>query len=591
MNSFAPYLIATFTRVFPQHLHRMCGLIVMAACLLLPNAAHCLPLFGAWVGQAQVGERLKVNMTLFGLNKDAQSQLKSSCMEAWAESDGSESNSIQTRVPLNLDYGKTLDRGGLVTLSSDIRINDPVIKVHLASNCPLVTFVQTWDLQLDFGPKAQARPRTNSELSAAKGNALELAASSEFNLAQSASLAASYKKPAIKSEPMAAIKAKEVPFQPYGVEKVLDKPVKRKNEPTNPNLVRLPHTNEELALVQPPVQNTQAAQLENMAMNRSEQSPTLLQADQPRQGWASDPALTGDETNLMPFVIFGGVSLIMIAFGVWWGQRQNVHVTEDAPPGQGLSLKKLLANLRKQSTSQAGVSSSPSTQENPSQALQNQFSSNKVELEVEHQVQQTGVNDSDSDVNVAAFNKQLFESFLGNAPVLDEANEGDFDQTQRNQKSLPAESKSLVSMVSAFQNVSLGAWKLPEPYQSFLPASASKGLAADQVSNLILKCEMGFIELAFLNAQRGTAVDSSQLAEMLEVLDPDKIHRTIEFPNQPPSDLIKDLVRSKLCELSNKQEVQKFIESMHSMHDSECCEKLCLAHSAWSEFMKDLEVN
>jgi hypothetical protein len=118
MNPFALFFKVGTERRFSQALRiTSCSMMIIAT-LAFPEISRSEPLFGSWVGQAQVGEKLKVNVTVFGLNNDSQSQLKATCMEAWAESEGSESNSLQTRMPLNLDYEKTLDRGGLVTLSS-----------------------------------------------------------------------------------------------------------------------------------------------------------------------------------------------------------------------------------------------------------------------------------------------------------------------------------------------------------------------------------------------------------------------------------------------------------------------------------------
>lgn len=593
MNPFALCLKAVVTRQISHALWVTFCVLALAIGAGTPRLAHSAPLFGNWVGQAQMGEKLKVNMTIFGLNKDAQSQLKAGCMEAWAESDGTESNSIQTRVDLNLDYGKTLDRGGLLTLSSKSPINDPVLRVHITSNCPLVTFAQSWDLQLDFIPKNPTKETFNPHSQVARVSESDAGGPLAFTLNKSATLTASYKKPVIQSEPVERASKQESTQKPVASNKSYAGNHDNLNasKPRDPNLVKLPQTNEELVLLPSTTQTAKPAQLENIAMRQATPAPTAMQVNPASEAWARDPALTGDNTNLMPFILFGFVSLVMIAFGVWWGQRQGSPESESSIGGHRFGLDRIFSRKEKK----------------PVQSLKTEHPSEDV---CKPEFRSTGaIQDSDpgyvrehpgsgqlgtltEDISnaqgqVDAFNKQLFESFLGGDQTLDDANDSYAASSHRASKSAQVETKSFVSRVSESQNLSLGPWKLPEAYQALLPVRSSADLAADEVNQCRLKCEMGLIELAFLNAQQGELVFDIQVAELLDVLGP----LQGEDNAQAPSDLIKDFVRSRVCELGSKPQIEKFTEALKAMSGSEHCKKLSMANGLWLEFVQNLEVN
>ncbi|MDH4395736.1 MAG: hypothetical protein QE278_08675 [Limnobacter sp.] len=598
-----------------------CSLAILTS-VTFPAMAQSAPLFGAWVGQAQVGEKLKVNMTVFGLNKDTQSQLKATCMEAWAESEGNELNSLQTRIPLNLDYGKTLDRGGLLTLSSNVSMRDPVVRVHLASNCPLVTFVQTWDLQLDFAPAGQVKVNT----SAGNANGQQVRELPDhagdptpFNLSGSPTLTASYRKPILKAEPVAQIaasvpamaksktdKAKPVEGSAVQNKGVQDKLMSEPMPTNDPNLATLPQTKKDVALLEAPQQVSQqqaqqAAQLENMAMSKlSDQDSAPASAS--LSGWAKDPALTGEEMNLMPFILFGGVSLMMIAFGMWWGQRQSVSSDIKASSASsvfGKFFRKVKPPIKNQPDM---VSPSPQSTQMDEEDIAEEMDADSPDAErAEPEALSTAasavavatVADKPTAKNPDLFSKQLFESFLGGTQSLDSTSDSHSNRAMKSTKSGQNEVKSLVSMVSmvsASQNVSPRPWKLPESFMPLLPASLMTDLSSDQFTEDRLKCEMGLIELAYLNAQQGEVLYDIQIAELLEAISTQRAQEPSDQAIYPPSDLIKDFVRSRVCELDSKQSIEKFTESLHAMNASKHCEKFSMADGLWLEFISDLDI-
>lgn len=256
--------------------------------------------------------------------------------------------------------------------------------------------------------------------------------------------------------------------------------------------------------------------------------------------------------------------MLIIAFGMWWGQRHSRSADVIASNGNSHKLgferlfpKTKLTKLEPKVPS--GESSSP----------------NKAK-EVE--------------VNVAAFSKQLFDSFLGGSQSPDDSNENYSSRSTKSPKVNSQEAKSLVTKVASSQNLSPKPWKVPEPFLSLLPASSVRDWSAFQATEASLRCEMALIELAYLTAQQGEMVYDIQIAEVLDVMESQKAYENSNQTIQAPSDLIKDFVRSRVCELDSKQCIDKFIESLQTMNSSEYCKKFSMADGLWLEFISDLDI-
>jgi hypothetical protein len=456
----------------------------------------------------------------------------------------------------------------------------------LASNCPLVTFVQTWDLQLDF-PAAgmtleNAFSNANAQYPRTGGIPVHTVAPSEFSPADSPTLEASFKTPVFKNEsqrhPQAAYALPALDSSKPEKSKMIN-PTTDQIAHKNPKLENLTQTNEELALIQLPQLSRPPPQLENSEMSRQ------ASASQSLGGGANGPKLTGDEINLIPFVLFGGISLLMIAFGIWWGQRQRMIAADDGISSNNQSMfAKLLAKLGKETKAQnsEGRSALQFGQLEPERFIDEiELSSNSV----------SAGKDGQKDIDVS--NKQLFASFFGGGQSFDDSSENYSSQPLKNSKNIQLEAKqsvSTVSMVLSSQGLNMGAWHLPESFHSLLPARSAMEWGADQSHISRLKCEIGLIELAFLNAQQEEAVCDIQIAELLETSDGEIALERTEQKANVPSDLIKDFVRSRVCELGSKRAIEQFTQSLQAMYSSRYCEKLSMANGVWLEFISDLDI-
>lgn len=609
MNPFRLYFKAALGQTLPESFGAVVCIIAVALGLSLPTFAFGSPLFGSWLGQAQVGERLRVNMTVFGMDAEGQSQLKNTCMEAWAETGRDDSNSTQTRMPLNLDYGRTLDRGGLITLTSTKAIWDPVVRVHLTSNCPLIAFVQVWDLQLDFQVNSDFDSQERSPIASPEVGQSTAVQSAAFNLSKSSTLAASFKKPKasgetmVRADPRALEEVRQMPkgsVQQTRTSGTAAKELKPslQNQTKDSVQLRPDYPDQQLALapsrmnVDPP---TRVGELESVVLSQPVASNVATQSKAASEQWAVDPALTQPGINLLPFVLFAAVSLAMIAFGVWWGQKHSVFQAEKPMKTSGSGMAKLFKTWRDTSKKSLHTQENTSTrQEIPSDADPGGTDHKWVEKHGNF-----ALDDDEASLpaveqksnGVEAFNKQLFESFLGSNSGMNDALNPSTLGPNKIIKTSQDESKSLVSKVYLSQKRSMEPWSLAQEYMSLIPARADSEKLEDEVIHTRIQCEMGLIELAFLTVHQGTLLHDIQIEEMLEMLDPGLLHQSPGQGVRIPSDLIKDFVRAKWCEFSSIQEVELFTESLRTMHESNSCQKLCMAHPSWLEFVNNLEVS
>lgn len=609
MNPFRLYFKAALKQRLPKSFGSVVCMIAAALSLFLPTFAFGSPLFGSWLGQAQVGERLRVNMTVFGLDAEGQSQLKITCMEAWAETGRDDSNSTQSRIPLNLEYGRTIDRGGLITLTSKKAIQDPVVRVHLTSNCPLITFARVWDLQLDFQAASDIDPQERSPLASSEVGESTAVQSAAFNLSKSSTLAASFKKPRVSGEvmvrtaPRALEEVRQMPESYVQQARTSGSAAKElksslQNQTKDSVALRPDYPDQQLALAlsrmgsEPP---TRVGQLESVVLSHQVAGNVATPNKAVSEPWTVDPNSTKPGMNLLPFVLFAAVSLTMIAFGVWWGQKHSVLQADKPMKTSGSGMAKLFKSWRDTSKKPMHTQQNTSTRLEISSDVDPSGTDHKwVEKQGnfaldDYEESQPAVEQKSN--GVEAFNKQLFESFLGSNSGMNEALNSSSQGSNKIIKTSQDESKSLVSRVYSSQKRSMEPWSLAQEYMSLIPARADSEKLEDEVIHTRIQCEMGLIELAFLTVHQGTLLHGIQIEEMLEMLDPRLLHQSPSQGVRDPSDLIKDFVRAKWCEFSSNQEVELFTESLRTMHESDCCQKLCMAHTSWLEFVNNLEVS
>lgn len=601
MNPIKQHFKAALGQKTSESLWAAVWMTVIAMSMSVPAVAWGAPLFGAWVGQAQIGEKLRVNLTVSGLDAEGQTQLKTTCMEAWAEAERYDSSSIQTRVPLNLEYGRTVDRGGLITISSRKAMRDPVVRVHLVSNCPLITFAQVWDLQLDFQTSSDSDLTQGSDLAIAQGGQIASVSSAAFNLSNSSALAASFKKPALITESVTKW-AQRAPKAVHQVPNESAQHTRKIEKPALEPIEAIPSlSSPDLALAQTRTHiepATRVGQVENVVLNQPSSSERPIPIKPTTESWALDPSLSSGGTNLLPFVLFAGVSLLMIAFGVWWGQKHSVLEAYSTANTHGVSLGKRFGIWRKWRNS---LLRPRSLEVNASAA--SEFTSDSQSGGTDHMWVETQGTSALNEMEAAMpaveqksnhpeiFNKQLFESFLGTNPGMNESLNTSLPSPNQVIKAPQDESKSLMFKVYASQSRSIAPWRLAEQYLGLIPSRVDSENLEDEVVHTRIKCEMGLIELAYLNAHQSVVLYDIQIEEMLKMLDPSLHHQSAAQGNRAPSDLIKDFVRAKWCEFSSIQEVDLFTESLRMMHESSYCQKLCMAHPSWLELMNNLEVS
>ncbi|HEX4856896.1 MAG TPA: hypothetical protein VFV28_08785, partial [Limnobacter sp.] len=104
---------------------------------------------------------------------------------------------------------------------------------------------------------------------------------------------------------------------------------------------------------------------------------------------------------------------------------------------------------------------------------------------------------------------------------------------------------------------------------------------------LLLRCHVGLVELAYLDALNGQSTTPEVAGELVDNLLGASFHELgLPTPLCVP-DLVKSLVRAKMCEVSGQHQRRLLHENLLSLNATAIGPALCFSLPEWQEFLSE----
>jgi hypothetical protein len=488
------------------------------------------------VGVQQIGRHLDLKSTLSNVPEGVESQLRSTCLRATMHSLESSSvshgSALSNEVLVNFD--PTIRQGGLLEFKSVVPVHDTLIEMKLVSECPLIVFSTKWTFIMK---QAEVQAKDSFQSKSTKSSLV-------FDPEGSELLASSRKPPTpqLDEHPAWFKQEKE------------GNATSSKEEPE--------HTNTELS-----EQGTGAGSsgdaLKVASLDTNLFGAGLIESRRDAaNAWSglgldeypvetSPAAMTPD--LMLPVSLAGLFSLIL----AWFAYRRY-------------SIKKKVTASNQIEPNDAGFVHSDAGR---------------------HDI------GSISREHAMAFAAEPAASALGSHLVLESLignDEQDFDE-EMNALGNPVNSdlmdssnrSSLKISLELINRADIPGWKLPASYSGLVEARNRSLELHRTLDALLLRSQIGLIELAFQDAKQGQLTAEQTTLELLEQVMGDQLHEIDSKPTLCVPDVVKSHVRAKMCEVVGAEKRQLLRENLLNLNRQVVSPAVCFSSNAWREFLSE----
>lgn len=489
------------------------------------------------VGIQQIGQILNLKSTLSNMPEGAESQLRSTCLKAriyaLGNTPGSYESILSREVLVNFD--PTIRRGGLLEFKSVAPVEDAVVEMELVSECPLIVFSTKWTLLLKQGGGEQ-------------GSAINVSTAgkeSAFDPEGSSLLANSRKAPApqLDSKPVWMTQDERHEIKPQQA------------------------LNETPAVVLKTPENDEAAGTNEVVKVAS------LNTDLFGAGLIESRRETSDVT--------GGLGL-----NEYTGETAaNRNLQEWLLPvslGAAVLLIITLLLYRRHSAKKANIQFGVNEYGHDDRRANNSQPLDVATISREHVMAFSG-----EPASVSVGSHRVLESLIGN----DEQDfDADLNSSVHNMNTGlidPVYRSSLKISLELINRADIPSWKLPASYLG-LVESRNKSLELHRtIDALLLRSQIGLIELAFQDAKQGQLTPAQSSLELLEQVLGNELHDMEFRPTLCVPDVVKSHVRAKMCEIAGADKRQLLRENLVNLNSQVLSPALCFNSNAWREFLSE----
>lgn len=496
------------------------------------------------VGTQEIGQILKLKGTLLGIPEGAQSQLRSTCLKANLRSlDSPASEASPSRAgEMRVTFEATTKRGGQIEFASRAPVNSAVVELQIVSDCPLVTFSNSWTLIMD---PALARP----VIDANQGR--EISAFNEFSLGDSALLAASRKPP-----------------------------------PRNSNSFTEPETPLALAVQPEPVVLEKKPETQQPLQNEESESQQQepLKVASLGQNYLNNGLIESHKTGND---VHGGLGL---------GMGKGQHADSPFPTDQNmlfliavgflfLLILVYLGTMKYKVFRSGGVVGKKNSNWQVPQVV---TTSPILKEAREPELDSVGKLVGEPAGQMPGIGQDRFlESLISSDEKLfDESFEMPVSLTGLDRHDLSHRSALKVSL-ELINRADIRKWRLPDSYQN-LVEERNRSLEQNKMTEaLILRCQIGLVELTFQDAKQAMRTSPEIAHELLsEVLD-EYIYDAQSYPALGVPDVVKSHVRAKMCEIAGAENRQLLRDNLVNLNTQITSPALCFHTDAWREFLSE----
>tara|TARA_B100000745_G_scaffold165082_1_gene107999 strand:- start:1353 stop:3035 length:1683 start_codon:yes stop_codon:yes gene_type:complete len=509
--------------------------VLGALITLLPLSVFSLEI-STPVGTQQIGQILDLKSTLSNVPQGVESQLRSTCLRARINTlesmPGGFEGAVSREVLVNFD--PTIRRGGVIEFRSVSPVNDAVIEMELVSECPLIVFNTKWTLIMKQG----VAERSGAVISGHVGTA------SAFDPETSSLLASSRKppKPRFDTKPAWLSQDERNAAKPKPIE-----------DETSTNILTTAENMEEG---------------DNPVLKVASLNPDLFGA-----GLIESRRQTTD--------VSGGLGL-----DEYTSKTDSYNAMQEFMLPVSLAISALLMIAlflyRRYSVRKAAIQSSLNPQGYDSEQTTCPEPQDVAAMSREHVIAF-----SSEPASVSVGSHRVLESLIGN-------DEQDFDDelnssahTMTSGSMNPAYRSSLKISLELINRADIPSWNLPVSYLG-LVESRNRSLELHRTLDaLLLRSQIGLIELAFQDAKQDQLTPPQSSQELLEQVLGDQLHEIELKPTLCVPDVVKSHVRAKMCEIAGAQKRQLLRENLVNLHTQVVSPALCFDSNAWREFLSE----
>lgn len=535
-------IISLFDRLNSKHsLVKALGLLL---CSLFSSAGHGLEI-GSPAGLQQIGKRLDLQSNVTGIPAGTESQLRATCLKARARPSGREGVDAFEGLgndDVQVDFVSTIPQGGVIQFRSSSVVNDALLELELISDCPLLAFRSSWMLIMD--PEQAGLANIPASLPESGGRP-------GFDIRNSVLLKASRVAP--KRTALTPGTAKTHAIQAE-----------------IPTRVVAQTASEEAQSGAPMIDDAK-----ELSESISEQQPIHLTAIDPAfsdQGLIeSKPSLPAPDNS--PFGenehVWMGIDLASPSIWVFLASILMLIMVS-------IAFGKSHLKQRRASKTSAGKLAPTYT---PAQAMFKEYRD------------PAGLDDSAfPDVvepTVPYTQDRVLESLMGSEEMdAEPAYEG--LKPLGNLEAAETQSRSSLSIcIELINKADSRVWNLPAAYGE-LVASRNKSLDLHRTADaLLLRCQVGLVELAFQEARKGRRLPDEVAEEMLNVVIGNHAFDLDATPASCVPDVVKSHVRAKVCEISGAEKRTVLQENLVNLNTQVSNPGLCFSSNAWREFLSE----
>lgn len=484
------------------------------------------------IGIHTIGKPIEVVTTISGIPKGAESQLRSTCLRGRVVSmeHGSKAG-LANNVVVN--FQPTIAQGGMIKFRTVEPINLALVRLELSSECPLVVFDIGWPLIMNQREQVEGQGAKSLEHS----KQVEL-----FDPASSALLQASRKAP--KRTPL---------IQPVAVN------VSQENSAVSElEILRKSETRPDEAIDAVPVEDEV---LDVASLDQSLIDHGLIESE-PLSSDMNVHSAFGSRLGEEPGASISSVGILavsttgLLVLVACWLRNRFKRRAGRAVPVRERGLEPEYKGSLATEFSNYGASENNSTGQPDSQ--HSRFGSDRV-----------------------------LESLMGGEESL-YSNELESAETELLYAD-PASGRnhSLKTCVEMINRADVRSWELPAAYQS-LVSERNKSLEMHRTPEaLVLRCNIGLVELAFQEAKQGHSVQVETSNELLQLLLGKHVYELENNTTMGVPDVLKSYVKAKLCEIEGAEKRQLLRENLLSLNEQVEHQALCFHTNAWREFLSE----
>lgn len=532
-------IISLFDRLNSKH--RLVKALGLLLCALFSSAGHGLEI-GSPAGLQQIGKRLDLQSNVTGIPAGTESQLRSTCLRARARSSGREGVDAFESLgneDVQVDFVSTIPQGGVIQFKSNAAVNDALVELELISDCPLLAFKSSWMLIME--PE-------QAGLVSVQSDAPDSAGTTGFDIRNSALLKAS------RVAPKRTALAVSEPRQP-----VIQPEVQAENPPQTATEIAKQVV---VDAIEPQAFSSEQAPLQLAAIDPGfsdqgliESRPSLPESVNASLGDNKYLWMGLDLTSPSIWIFLVSIAMLVMV-SIAFGKSQ---------------LKQLRA-----SKATAGKMEPTAM---PAQAL---FKEYPDHAEMDDPDYAEG-----EDPLVPYAQDRVLESLMGSE---NHGAEPAYDGLKplSNLEVTETQSRSSLSIcLELINKADIRVWNLPAAYQG-LVASRNKSLDLHRTADaLLLRCQVGLVELAFQEARKGRRLPDEVAEELLTVVIGNHEFDLDAAPALCVPDLVKSHVRAKMCEISGAEKRTLLQENLVNLNTQVSNPGLCFSSNAWREFLSE----